>query len=502
MPDPLLRLEPRRLVVQPGGQARTVVTITNVGPIVEGFRVEVLGDGPPEWADVSTPEVSVYPREDASAAVTLTVPAGAAAPSGVVPFAIRAVSLVDGSASAVVEGDLEIGRVGGLQSKITPVNSAGRWSARHRIELTNWGNVPARLRLTATDPDDRLGFLVSPEVVDVPLGATASARLKVRTRKPALRAQPVRLPFTVVGEPDPAASAGLPSAGAHPAGSSSAGPPPAGSDPLRPVISGAFTQRPILSRGTVAVAAIAALAVVAIGVFALRAGTQRSPLGSGGAPAVPLFVSAAAASDTSVRLAWRLADRIDNYKLLTLDGAGNQITAAPVDGSLNVAQATGLTPATRYCFRLQAFRGKQGSALSAPRCVATAKKGTKTQPSGPPVGGGGPPVGGGGGNPPPAPTDWIGVVKLHPTADATSSSVAAEVAALKAKGFPAGSLDSAAYPGLGYRGVESIVVYVGPFPSRDKAQAACARVHCDDPQVRQPGPAVTPSAAPSPGPTQ
>lgn len=490
MPDPLLRLDPSRLVVQPGGQVRTVVTITNVGSIVEGFRIDVLGDGPAEWADVSTPEVSVYPGQEASAVVTLTVPARSGAPSGVVPFGIRAVSLVDDSACAVAEGDLEIGQVGGLQAKITPVNSSGRWSARHRIEMTNWGNAPVRLRLTASDPDDRLGFLLSPDEVDLPLGGSASARLKVRTRAPALRAQPARLPFKVVGEPDPPPSS---------PGQPPAGPPSAVPDPLRPVLDGAFTQRPILSRGTVTAAVVAVVAVVALGAFlALSGGGTKSSLGAG-APAAPVLVSASAASDSTVRLTWRLADRIDGYKLLILDGAGNRIGAKEVDGSLNVVQADGLKPATRYCFQLQAFRGKQGSAQSAPRCATTAKTATPggASPSGP-AGGNGSPGGGG-----PAPDQWIGAVKLYPdpAANAASANADQDVKALQAQKLPAGQLNSKNYPGLGYQ-VETIVVYVGPFSSRADAAAACAKVKpaCQIPP-QQPGPRVTPSANPSPGPS-
>ncbi len=64
--------------------------------------------------------------------------------------------------SAVAEGDVEIGKVSGLQAKIVPVTSAGRWRGRHTIQLSNWGNAPAQLRLVASDPDDALGFYLGP----------------------------------------------------------------------------------------------------------------------------------------------------------------------------------------------------------------------------------------------------------------------------------------------------------------------------------------------------
>ncbi len=76
--------------------------------------------------------------------------------------------------SAVVEGDLDLGRVFGLQAKISPVTSTGRWRGRHLVQFTNWGNAPVRLKLTPTDPDEKLGFVVHPEIVEVPIGATTA----------------------------------------------------------------------------------------------------------------------------------------------------------------------------------------------------------------------------------------------------------------------------------------------------------------------------------------
>ena len=153
---------------------------------------------------------------------------------------MRVWSEVEGGGSAVAEGDLDVGSVAGLQAKLTPIASSGRWSGRHTLTISNWGNAPARLRITPEDPDQALGFLVSPEVVDVPLGGEAISRLKVRTRHPTLRGAAQRLPFQVACEPD--AAGGV------------AGPVPSRRDPGRPVVDGAFNQKPILTRMVVAVA--------------------------------------------------------------------------------------------------------------------------------------------------------------------------------------------------------------------------------------------------------
>ena len=149
-------------------------------------------------------------------------------------------STLDPKASAVAEGDVEIGEVYGLQAKIIPVTSTGRWRGRHVIQLSNWGNAPAQLRMVASDPDDALGFYVSPEYVNLPPGGRRRCDRRRVPRHPFLRGTPVRLPFQVVGERLDAA----------------AGPPPAAGmgygDPSRPVIDAALNQKPILSKGVIA----------------------------------------------------------------------------------------------------------------------------------------------------------------------------------------------------------------------------------------------------------
>ena len=198
--DPVIRLDSDRVAVEPGGQAQVGVTISNPGSIVEGYTLDVVGEGPSSWAQVIPAELSVYPQQEARAIVTFSPPSGTAAPSGTNAFGVRARSTVDPDTSAVAEGDVEIGKVFGLQAKIVPVTSSGRWRGRHVVQLSNWGNAPATLRMVASDPDAALGFYVRPDVVELPLGGTATVRMSVRTRKPFLRGSAVRLPFSVVGE--------------------------------------------------------------------------------------------------------------------------------------------------------------------------------------------------------------------------------------------------------------------------------------------------------------
>src|SRR4051794_23314290 len=169
--EPILTLEPTRLAVAPGGQVAFALTVHNPGTVVEGYDLDVVSTTPLPWVSVTPTTLSVYPQQEATAVVTFSPPAGPGAPGGTVPFGVRARSQVDPAASGVVEGDLDVEAVSGLQAMLTPITSSGRWSGRHTVRVSNWGNAPARLRLVASDPDQALGFFVSPDVLEVPLGA-------------------------------------------------------------------------------------------------------------------------------------------------------------------------------------------------------------------------------------------------------------------------------------------------------------------------------------------
>ena len=355
MTDPVLRIEPSQVSIQPGGEARIIVTIFNPGTVVEGYVIDVVAAVPLPWAEVQPPTVSVYPQQEATAIVVFSPPSGPGAPGGIFPFGVRARSQIEGGGSAVAEGDLEIGAVSGLQAKLTPLASTGRWSGRHTLQIRNGGNAPARLRLTAESPDQALGFLVSPAVIEVPLGGEATARLKVRTRHPVLRGTPQRLPFQVVCEPDPPSQV----VGQHPTMST----------PERPVVDGAFNQKPILTRAVVAVAGLVAVAAIAGIAYALLK-SDPTTAEETKSPDAPTGLVAVADPETPgfVTLTWDDQAEVDSYVLLqTLPNSDNQ----PIDPPTNELRLR-VETADEYCYQLEAVReGAANSAPSDPPACAT-----------------------------------------------------------------------------------------------------------------------------------
>jgi hypothetical protein len=496
MADPLLRLDATSVSVQPGGQAQVTVTVTSGSDIVEGYRLTVLGGQPSRWTEVVPPTVNVYPGEEASAVVVFSPPSGAAAPSGVFPFGVKAVSTESPGASSVVEGAVELGHVPGLRAKIIPVTSTGRWRGRHVIRLDNGGNAPARLRLVATDPDANLGFYVSPDVVELPSGGSTSVRLSARTRRPFLRGSPVRHPFQVVGEPLDAPRTPAPST-------------PYG-DPSRPVVDAALQQRPILTRGVVTLAGLVLVAGLAGGAYAwTRPQGAPGSLAKLGTPPKPEGFQVVGSDATSVRLRWRPVDQIDAYGLQRVDPGDHQTIVGedPVNGSQNGIVVGGLPSAEDACFKLVAVRsglrgpatdevcGRTAAAPPSPSPSAsptppptppTTAAPSPTPPPSPSVSGspgattpapGSPPATGG----PLGSGKWVLIASASAQSSAAGrASVDQVTSALQAAGLPtAQTVDSRQYAALKRPGVlatDSWLSLTGPYDTKDAADADCGRV--------------------------
>jgi hypothetical protein len=365
--DPILRLDPERLSVEPGGQVALTLTVTNPGTIVDGYTVDVVSTTPLPWAQVSPSTLSVYPQQEATAVITFAPPSGPGAPSGSLPFGVRVWSESPGGGSAVAEGDLDVGSVSGLQAKLTPIASTGRWSGKHTLKVSNWGNAPARLRIVPEDPAQALGFLASPEVLDIPLGGEVTSRIKVRTRHPVLRGSLQRLPFQIACEPDVPAGAG--------------GPVPATSTTDRPVADGAFNQKPILTRMVVVVAGLVLLAGIGAAAWALtHSGESAGPDANTNPDRPTGFKALDNKSPENVQLVWDEMDGVDGFNVYYIDPVTEKRQAPQEVGDATTVNAA-LPPDTFMCFALAAQRGGLVGPLSEPECGETEPAATKDEPA-------------------------------------------------------------------------------------------------------------------------
>ncbi|MDQ0373765.1 COG1470 family protein [Cellulomonas humilata] len=196
--DPVLVLAQGTLATDPGGQVRTRVTVRNVGDIVAQYRVEVLGEAA-RWSTVVPQHVSVLPGESEEQTVEIVFrpPPAPAAPVGTIPFGVRCVSLENRDVAAVVEGDVVVSPVQGLDVRLRPDGPKGARAGRFRVELRNTGTTDLSVSLEVADAAELLRFVLAPQVVEVPAGRTVPAYLAVQARNPKLLGKPVPHAFTV-----------------------------------------------------------------------------------------------------------------------------------------------------------------------------------------------------------------------------------------------------------------------------------------------------------------
>ena len=506
MTDPIVSLDVDRVAVEPGGQVSVTIKINNPGTIVEGYRIEVIGEGVSDWGEALPPEISIYPQQDASAVVVFSPPGGTGAPGGTWPFGIRVRSTEDADASAVVEGDLEIGKVFGLQAKLLPVNSSGRWRGRHVVQLSNWGNAPAKLRVTATNQDEALGFLIRPEMVELALGGEARAMVWVKTKTPKLRGATTRIPFTVTAEQADAPAQPGPAS-------------PYGGTADRPTADGAFNQKPILTAGAVMLLALVLLAVGGGVAWALtRPLPPPTTFKELGPPEPPSEVRVVPLGPESVRVEWEAVPNVEGYSVVRVLDSGAQTDAVEAGVTETARTMEGLTPATRVCYVVQARRGPLlgppsaqacGTTMSAaPSASASPSDGAPSSAPGtaaPSEGGGSSGGATGGGAPPTTSATSVGPTSsTSASADPSTAGDTTPDPGVKGKWFAVGywpvqnssrdaqgklgelrALDprarltkSSVYENLTVPiQNESWVLYLGPFETRADAEAACPTVN-------------------------
>ncbi|MGH9186345.1 MAG: hypothetical protein ACRD0U_11110, partial [Acidimicrobiales bacterium] len=164
-----VRLEPTTVTVAPGGEATVTLTVENTGAVVDAFTVDVVGT-PAPWAAIDPREVRLFPGAGGSATIRFRPSADAPPSAGSHDFGVRVRSSEDPGWSTVEEGRVDVSPIVELAAEIRPQTSSGRHAGRHRVTVENRGNVAVRVSLAPDDPDDLLGFKVTPPEEYIPPG--------------------------------------------------------------------------------------------------------------------------------------------------------------------------------------------------------------------------------------------------------------------------------------------------------------------------------------------
>ncbi len=234
-----VEITPDELAAAPGAPVALHVEVHNTGPVIDGYRVELLGlPGLPFAAD--PPELSLFPETSGTFVVTVVLPPSF--PAGRHAIGVKVSSVVDPDQTAVREARLDVAPVHLATMAVEPLSLTAGRRARYTLALANLGNVPVEAEVRASDSLGTLAFRIEPTTLRVGPGERATATVVAQGRRPFLSGPAAhQLTFAADG----------------------------GAEPLQ--AAAAFVQKPLVPRGvltllTLALALGAWAAVLLLGV--------------------------------------------------------------------------------------------------------------------------------------------------------------------------------------------------------------------------------------------
>lgn len=165
----------------PGEESEVGVLVYNTGVDDEAYDLEVVGSVSP-WAFLDPSVVRLPAGDSRTVRLVLRPPRTPDVPAGPMPFAVRLHARADPGAEEVAEGTVDLVAFEAFTARLVPDVLEISSSARSRVEITNDGNIPIVVRLSATSPDDALALKLEDETVLVPAATTATVSVTVKPR--------------------------------------------------------------------------------------------------------------------------------------------------------------------------------------------------------------------------------------------------------------------------------------------------------------------------------
>jgi hypothetical protein len=189
------------LDVVPGEEAVCTATVRNTGAVIDQISFDVVGPAA-AWSVIEPPVLNLYPGDSGQVRVHFRPPRASEPNAGPSVFGLRASSLEDPRGSSTEEGTVVVAPFTDLRVTLLPQISRGGRRGRHKIDVSNLGNVPVGTEISAVDPDDALTFTVArPAAVAQPGLVTQTRIVAVPRQKFWTGKQKIR-PFQVVVQPE------------------------------------------------------------------------------------------------------------------------------------------------------------------------------------------------------------------------------------------------------------------------------------------------------------
>ncbi len=196
-----MSLSAESLKVEPGGDAVCLVMIRNTSAVIDQIAVDVVGAAA-AWSVVEPPVLNLYPGDVGEVRVHLRPPRASLPAAGPVRYGVRATSLEDPRGSQTAEGVVDVAPFTELRVALVPQISRGRRRGRHKIDVSNLGNVAVGTQIGAVDPDDALTFTVPRPALVAPPGVVTQAKLTAVPRRRFWTGRQQVKPFQVIVQPE------------------------------------------------------------------------------------------------------------------------------------------------------------------------------------------------------------------------------------------------------------------------------------------------------------
>lgn len=182
------------VVVTPGQETSTTMTVRNDSDIVEAYQFEVVGECAP-WTEVEPARLSLYPSTSEQVTVWLRPPRSPSVRAGEKPLGVRVLpterpeSVVVSETTVLVEPFVE------LRAELVPERRRAWRGARYHVAAHNDGNTPVTATLSAPETDDQLTFTLPERPVSIEPGDSGELDLRARVSKILWFGKPVHWPL-------------------------------------------------------------------------------------------------------------------------------------------------------------------------------------------------------------------------------------------------------------------------------------------------------------------
>lgn len=193
-------LEVASLRSEAGGSSSSEVRLHNDGPEDATVELAVAGEAR-LYSWIAPDRVDVPAGGEATTKVGFHIPRASKPAAGPVAFKVTARSSGAGAPEASVSGEVVVLPYSVLSANLSPPVEEGDETLARVLTLTNRGNAPTTVTLSASADDD-LEAVIRPSTLTVDLHTAMTADLTVRPRGPAQRPGGGSAAYRVRAEPD------------------------------------------------------------------------------------------------------------------------------------------------------------------------------------------------------------------------------------------------------------------------------------------------------------